>query len=101
MGSALEPDTLDDVKVHAGFRAARWIATVCYLACLGFALAWAIVERGLPFPIATLLMTMSYSLLMLLLWLYERYPPSTRQCPPPQATMALLSAMMVAVVSGL
>ena len=67
------------MKVHSGFRAARWIATAFYLACLGLALAWTIVERGLPFPIATLLMTMSYTLVMLLLWLYERYPPSIRQ----------------------
>ena len=28
VGSALEPDTLDDMKVHLGFRAARWIATI-------------------------------------------------------------------------
>jgi hypothetical protein len=67
------------MNVHSGFRAARWTATAFYVAYLGFALAWAVVERGLPFPIATLLMTMSYTLIMLLLWLYERYPPRPRQ----------------------
>ena len=63
------------MKIHPGFLAARWFVTAIYMVCLGCAIGWTIDGRGLAFPIAALLLTTSYMLLMFLLWLYERYPP--------------------------
>jgi len=65
-------------KPHAGYRAARWIISVLYsLALLGS--LFAALDRNsssLSFPVAALALTLSYGILVLLLWLHERFPAS-------------------------
>jgi hypothetical protein len=56
------------------FTVLRWLVTLLYLALMGFALAWVIDGRGMPFAFATAAYTAAYGILMMLLWLYERYP---------------------------
>jgi len=60
---------------HKGYSFARWIVTALYLLSLGSAFAWTLDGRGLAFPLAALLLTTSYALLMFVLWLHERFPP--------------------------
>jgi hypothetical protein len=53
----------------------RGLVTVLYVVLVGFALAWVMDGRGMPFPFAAVAYTAAYGILMTLLWLYERYPP--------------------------
>ena len=62
-------------RAHDGYSAARWIVTALYLLCVGFSLLLAINAHGTPVQTASLLLTASYALLVLLLWLHERFPP--------------------------
>lgn len=64
-------------KRHTGFSTARWIVTVLYVLTLVGALLYSMNQytSGLSFPLVTLALTASYAILMLLLWLYERFPP--------------------------
>ena len=60
---------------HTGYRAARWIVTALYFFAVGFSFAWTLDGRGMAFPVAALMLTTSDALLMLLLWLHDRFPP--------------------------
>jgi hypothetical protein len=57
------------------FTGLRWFISGLYAAALGFSLAWAFDGRGIPFPFAAAALTFAYGMLMMLLWLYQRYPP--------------------------
>lgn len=54
----------------------RWFISGLYVVALGFSLAWAFDGRGIPFPFAAAALTFAYGILMMLLWVYHRYPPS-------------------------
>jgi hypothetical protein len=56
------------------FTALRLFVTGFYLVALGFAFAWVIDGRGMPFPFAAAAYTFVYGVLMMLMWLYERHP---------------------------
>jgi hypothetical protein len=60
------------------FKVLRWLVTLIYLVAVGFAFAWVIDGRGMPFPFAAVAYTVIYGILMTLLWLYERYPTQSR-----------------------
>jgi hypothetical protein len=54
----------------------RGLVTLVYLVAIGFAFGWALDPRGtLPFPFALVAYTAAYAILMMLLWLHERYRP--------------------------
>jgi len=56
------------------FKLVRGIVNSVYIIALGFSLAWTIDGRGVPFPFAAAALTTAYGILMMLLWLHERYP---------------------------
>ena len=60
------------------FGVARGVVTLLYVVLVGFALAWVMGGRGMPFPFAAVSYTVAYGILMMLLWLYERYPTQPR-----------------------
>jgi hypothetical protein len=58
-----------------GYYWARLIVTGLYVIALVSAVLWSTDGRGEPFPFAALAFTASYGVLMLLLWLHQRFPP--------------------------
>ena len=52
----------------------RWLVTDAYIIALIFLLLSAMQNVG-SFPIAVFALTASYGVLILLIWLHERFPP--------------------------
>lgn len=61
-------------KLH--FRFGRWIVTVLYLLAVGIQLVALGVSPDLR-SFGVLALTATYAILMLLLWLHERFPPQS------------------------
>lgn len=64
-------------KTKGWFSFTRYIVTTLYVLCLIVSLLAALgpYGQGLSAAFAALAVTATYTLLMLLLWLYERFPP--------------------------
>jgi hypothetical protein len=66
-------------KIHRGYSFARWLVTALYVLMFIGSISSAAsgpYGEGLGAAFAALAVTVIYTLLMLLLWLHERFPPT-------------------------